>query len=162
MLSAAKEKRQHGSMQVPYSYYDCRMPDYFPGVPLHWHGEMELNYIKRGTGYFQYEDRLLTAHADRSYTEILQPFFSARRRIQAPISPEHSGYAALSASVHQIFRCIRENSAVSDLLLKSELLRFFYLLAASPEPIIPPCLRLLKTCGLCSPISRSTSPTRLP
>lgn len=30
MLSAAKEKRQHGSMQVPYSYYDCRMPDYFP------------------------------------------------------------------------------------------------------------------------------------
>lgn len=133
---------------------------------------MELNYIKRGTGYFQYEDRLLTAHAgdifliqpnlvhailpaeqesmfydtivfhqnmliggydDRSYTEILQPFFSARRRIQAPISPEHSGYAALSASVHQIFRCIRENSAVSDLLLKSELLRFFYLLAASPE-----------------------------
>lgn len=170
MLSAAKEKRQHGSMQVPYSYYDCRMPDYFPGVPLHWHGEMELNYIKRGTGYFQYEDRLLTAHAgdifliqlnlvhailpaeqesmfydtivfhqnmliggydDRSYTEILQPFFSARRRIQAPISPEHSGYAALSASVHQIFRCIRENSAVSDLLLKSELLRFFYLRGAA-------------------------------
>ena len=66
MLSAAKEKRQHGSMQVPYSYYDCRMPDYFPGVPLHWHGEMELNYIKRGTGYFQYEDRLLTAHAGDS------------------------------------------------------------------------------------------------
>ena len=140
MLSAAKEKRQHGSMQVPYSYYDCRMPDYFPGVPLHWHGEMELNYIKRGTGYFQYEDRLLTAHAGDIFLiqpnlvhAILQPFFSARRRIQAPISPEHSGYAALSASVHQIFRCIRENSAVSDLLLKSELLRFFYLLAASPE-----------------------------
>ena len=38
-----------------------------------------------------------------------------------------------AASVQQIFRCIRENSAVSDLLLKSELLRFFYLLAASPE-----------------------------
>lgn len=203
MLSAAKEKRQHGSMQVPYSYYDCRMPDYFPGVPLHWHGEMELNYIKRGTGYFQYEDRLLTAHAgdifliqpnlvhailpaeqesmfydtivfhknmliggydDRSYTEILQPFFSARRRIQAPISPEHSSYAALSASVQQIFRCILENSAVSDLLLKSELSASSI---CSPHrrnsaPIVPPCLRLLKTCGLCSPISRSTSPTRLP
>ena len=71
MLSAAKEKRQHGSMQVPYSYYDCRMPDYFPGVPLHWHGEMELNYIKRGTGYFQYEDRLLTAHAGDIF--LIQP-----------------------------------------------------------------------------------------
>ena len=185
MLSAAKEKRQHGSMQVPYSYYDCRMPDYFPGVPLHWHGEMELNYIKRGTGYFQYEDRLLTAHAgdifliqpnlvhailpaeqesmfydtivfqqnmliggydDRSYTEILQPFFSARRRIQAPISPEHSGYTALSASVHQIFRCIRENSAVSDLLLKSELLRFLSK---------PPARRCAVRRGVC-PKSRTT------
>ena len=71
MLSAAKEKRQHGSMQVPYSYYDCRMPDYFPGVPLHWHGEMELNYIKRGTGYFQYEDCLLTAHAGDIF--LIQP-----------------------------------------------------------------------------------------
>lgn len=171
-LSAAKEKRRHGSMQIPYSYYDCRVPDYFPGVPLHWHWEMELNCIKRGTGYFQYEDRLITAHAgdiiliqpnlvhailpaahasmfydtivfhqnmliggydDRSYTEILQPFFSARRRISAPISSKSPGYPALYASVRQIFRCIQEDSAVSDLLLKSELLRFFYLLAASPD-----------------------------
>ena len=81
MLSAAKEKRQHGSMQVPYSYYDCRMPDYFPGVPLHWHGEMELNYIKRGTGYFQYEDRLLTAHAGDNFSDSAEPrtCHSARR-----------------------------------------------------------------------------------
>ena len=43
-----KEKRQHGSMQVPYSYYDCRMPDYFPGVPLHWH---------RGDGAELYQTR---------------------------------------------------------------------------------------------------------
>ena len=56
MLSAAKEKRQHGSMQVPYSYYDCRMPDYFSPAYRCTAREMELNYIKRGTGYFQYED----------------------------------------------------------------------------------------------------------
>ncbi len=172
MLSAAKEKRQHGSMQVPYSYYDCRVPNYFSGVPLHWHGEMELNYVKRGTGYFQYEDRLITVHTgdiiliqpnlvhailpdkhesmfydtivfhqnmliggydDRSYTEILQPIFSARRRVLAPISPDAPGYPALCASVLQIFRCVHDNLAVSDLLLKSELLRFFYLLAATPS-----------------------------
>lgn len=47
MLSAAKEKRQHGSMQVPYSYYDCRMPDYFPGVPL----------LARGDGAELYQTR---------------------------------------------------------------------------------------------------------
>ena len=44
-LYAIKEKCQHGSIQVPYSYYDCGIPDYFTSVPLHWHSEMELNYI---------------------------------------------------------------------------------------------------------------------
>ncbi len=47
-LYAIKEKCQHGSIQVPYSYYDCGIPDYFTSVPLHWHSEMELNYIKSG------------------------------------------------------------------------------------------------------------------
>ena len=28
-----KEKCQHGSIQVPYSYYDCGIPDYFYHVP---------------------------------------------------------------------------------------------------------------------------------
>ena len=45
-LYAIKEKCQHGSIQVPYSYYDCGILDYFTSVPLHWHSEMELNYIK--------------------------------------------------------------------------------------------------------------------
>ena len=51
-LYAIKEKCQHGSIQVPYSYYDCGIPDYFTSVPLHWHSEMELNYIKSGNGFF--------------------------------------------------------------------------------------------------------------
>lgn len=50
-LYAIKEKCQHGSIQVPYSYYDCGIPDYFTSVPLHWHSEMELNYIKSGNGF---------------------------------------------------------------------------------------------------------------
>lgn len=150
MLSAAKEKRQHGSMQVPYSYYDCRMPDYFPGVPLHWHGEMELNYIKRGTGYFQYEDRLLTAHAgdifliqpnlvhailpaeqesmfydtivfhqnmliggydDRSYTEILQPFF------QPGAASRHRFHPNLPVMLHFLHPSIRFSAASVKTLL---------------------------------------------
>lgn len=170
-LYATKEKRQHGSLQVPYSYYDCGVPDYFPGVPLHWHGEMELNYIKQGTGEFKYEDRtfparpgdiiliqpnilhailpdehgslfydtivfhqnmLVGSYDDRCYTEVLQPLFSARRRVQIPISPSSPGYEALYASVQSIFHCIHENRATSDLLLKSELLRFFYLVATTP------------------------------
>lgn len=111
---------------------------------------MELNYIKRGTGYFQYEDRLLTAHAgdifliqpnlvhailpagqesmfydtivfhqnmliggydDRSYTEILQPFFSARRRIQ------HRFHPNIPVMLHFLHPSIRFSAASVKTLL---------------------------------------------
>ena len=48
--SNAHEKRRHSSYLVPYSYYESRIPDYFPFVPLHWHREWELNYVTDGEG----------------------------------------------------------------------------------------------------------------
>ena len=170
-LYAIKEKCQHGSIQVPYSYYDCGIPDYFTSVPLHWHSKMELNYIKSGNGFFKYEDQTISAkpgdifliqpnvlHAimsdehssffydtivfhqnmlvgsydDRCYTDILLPFFSSRRRVLVPVSQETPGYHELHDSVRTIMQCAHKNLATSDLLLKSELLRLFYLLASTP------------------------------
>ena len=170
-LYAIKEKCQHGSIQVPYSYYDCGIPDYFTSVPLHWHSEMELNYIKSGNGFFKYEDQTISAkpgdivliqpnvlHAimsdehssffydtivfhqnmlvgsydDRCYTDILLPIFSSRRRVLVPVSQAPPGYHELHDSVRTIMQCAHKNLATSDLLLKSELLRLFYLLASTP------------------------------
>lgn len=47
-----KEKRQHSSVLIPYSIYECSLPDSIPNVPMHWHGEFELNYILHGSGNF--------------------------------------------------------------------------------------------------------------
>ncbi|MBD5149412.1 MAG: AraC family transcriptional regulator [Oscillibacter sp.] len=47
-----REAKTHSSELVPYSYYESRIPDYFPGVPLHWHQELEINYIRSGSGEF--------------------------------------------------------------------------------------------------------------
>jgi hypothetical protein len=33
-LVSVKEKKQHSSLYVPYSYYACMIPDYIPVVPL--------------------------------------------------------------------------------------------------------------------------------
>ncbi len=52
MNKAAEEKRRHTSEIRPYSYYKCMIPDYFAQVPLHWHGEFEINYILEGCGEF--------------------------------------------------------------------------------------------------------------
>ena len=47
-----KEKRQHSSALIPYSYYECKIPDYFFCASLHWHPEFEINYIRKGSAEF--------------------------------------------------------------------------------------------------------------
>ena len=43
------EKKSHGSPLFPYNTYLCSIPLDFSHVPLHWHDELELIYIKKGT-----------------------------------------------------------------------------------------------------------------
>lgn len=47
-----EEKRRHSTAYMPYSCYECRIPYDFVNVPMHWHGEFEINYILRGQGEF--------------------------------------------------------------------------------------------------------------
>lgn len=52
-----EEKRRHSSLYIPYTYYECVVPTYFPCVPLHWHDEFEINLILKGRGMFRCNDR---------------------------------------------------------------------------------------------------------
>lgn len=45
-----QEKKSHGNPLFPYNTYLCSIPFDFTQVPLHWHDELELIYIKKGTG----------------------------------------------------------------------------------------------------------------
>ena len=44
-----QEKIPHGNPLFPYITYPCSIPLDFSRVPLHWHDEMEIIYIKKGT-----------------------------------------------------------------------------------------------------------------
>ena len=44
------EQRHHSSVTVPYSLYNCRLPEAFPTVPMHWHSELELDVVTEGKG----------------------------------------------------------------------------------------------------------------
>lgn len=44
------ETATHGDIVFPYNTYLCSIPLDFPRVPLHWHDELELIYIKKGAG----------------------------------------------------------------------------------------------------------------
>lgn len=45
-----QEKKAHGDAGFPYITYPCSIPLDFSRVPLHWHEEMEIVYIKKGRG----------------------------------------------------------------------------------------------------------------
>ncbi len=44
------EKKQHFDAEFPYNTYLCSIPLDFLQVPLHWHDEIELIYVKKGNG----------------------------------------------------------------------------------------------------------------
>lgn len=182
-----KENKQHSSALVPYSLYQCRIPEFYAGVPMHWHREFEINYILEGEGQFilgeeKYiaskgdiiivppnvmhaayategniliYDALVFHHSilgtgsnDRSITDCIQPIINGQLKITMLISGKHnsvsSDYAGndlatnsveenFQKCVKQIFESAKENNPLSDLLLKSELLRFFWLMESGMQ-----------------------------
>lgn len=44
------ENKTHYDSNFPYNTYLCTIPLDFTQVPIHWHEELELIYIKKGTG----------------------------------------------------------------------------------------------------------------
>lgn len=45
-----QENKTHNEFEFPYNTYLCSIPLDFKEVPLHWHDDMELIYIKKGQG----------------------------------------------------------------------------------------------------------------
>lgn len=45
-----QEKKIHGNPLFPYITYPCSIPLDFKNVPMHWHDDMEIIYIKKGSG----------------------------------------------------------------------------------------------------------------
>lgn len=46
----AQETKYHGTAEFPFNIYQCNIPLDFPLVPVHWHNDMEILYIKKGRG----------------------------------------------------------------------------------------------------------------
>ena len=55
---AYRETKAHGDEIFPFTIYPCAIPDLFPEVMTHWHEEMEIIYVKKGSG-------LITVDSDK-------------------------------------------------------------------------------------------------
>lgn len=164
---AERENRSHTSAEKPYSYYSCRIPDFFDAVPPHWHEEFEINYIREGNGVFRVEDSDIKACANdiiiiapntlhsvrtpengyivydtlvfsrdllgsaiqtRACTEYITPASNGVLRMNTRITDEDLGCRLLRNCISDAIYYAQNNSALCDLMLKSRLLEFIYLM----------------------------------
>ncbi len=42
------EQGRHGTPMFPVEYYDCEYPANLAGLPVHWHEEFEVTYVRKG------------------------------------------------------------------------------------------------------------------
>lgn len=168
----SKEKRIHSCDIKPFSYYKCIIPDHFNCVPMHWHNEFEINYIREGSAEFicgeekftsskgdiiitqpnvlhsiypgvnagQVYDTLVFSHeifgssnSDRYISECIRPLINGSMKIRTHITPEHHYYPELEIIAENIFACAKGNSPQLDMLMRSELIRLFWLLETEAE-----------------------------
>lgn len=57
-----KENKKHYDSDFSYNTYLCSIPKDFPCVPLHWHNEVEIIYIKKGSAKICVDGELYLIH----------------------------------------------------------------------------------------------------
>lgn len=77
---------------------------------------------------FIFNQSIFGSLEDRSGTELIRPLISGYNEIDIPISSDYLGYKKIRKSLSCIILCSKENNAKSDLILKSELFKLFWLL----------------------------------
>lgn len=70
---------------------------------------------------------------DRCAAECIKPIAKSGAEIITQITPEHIYYGELKTTVENIFSCAKGNTPQLDMLMKSELLRLFWLLEESGD-----------------------------
>ena len=77
------------------------------------------------------EELLGIGKEERCGISCIEPIINGNRKIIVPISSSHRAYEEIKNCVEQIFLCAKDNTPLADLRMKSELLRFLWLLEKS-------------------------------
>nr|WP_277935393.1 AraC family transcriptional regulator [Parablautia muri] len=77
------------------------------------------------------EELLGIGKEERCGISCIEPIVNGNRRIVMPVSKRNEAYEKIRECVEQIFICVKDNTPIADLYMKSELLRFLWLLEQS-------------------------------
>lgn len=74
-----------------------------------------------------------TNETDRFYQNCVLPLINGTLRVKSHITPDHCYYSELHKIIQNAFSCAKGDTARLDMLMRSELLRFFWLLETDAE-----------------------------
>lgn len=74
-----------------------------------------------------------TSDSDRFISECIRPLINGSMRVQIHITPEHHYYTELAMAAENIFSCAKGDSPQLDMLMRSELIKLFWLLETEAE-----------------------------
>lgn len=77
------------------------------------------------------------SESDRYMQKCILPLINGNLRIQNHITPEHCYYKEMQMTVENIFSCARGDTPQLDMLMRSELIRLFWLLENDAEEVSP-------------------------
>ena len=52
-LTVPRENARHGSIILPVNSYHCFVPETYTELALHWHEEMEITLVRKGTSDYK-------------------------------------------------------------------------------------------------------------
>ena len=88
MIPELKEDVTHGTKQYPYDQYYLRDIPHAFQIPVHWHEEMEIIYIKEGTLHVRIEGR--------DYEGKKNDMFFVKKQSKKLRNPKYSSNFALA------------------------------------------------------------------
>ena len=112
-----QEKISHGNPLFPYITYLCSIPLDFSYVPIHWHDEMEIIYIKKGHGIITVD-----------FTQYQVSAGTLALIIPVLYQPGDPYYKEISACVDANDEISKTNPPAYQLFIKSQLFMLFYIL----------------------------------
>ena len=133
-----QEKISHGDPLFPYITYLCSIPLDFGYVPMHWHDEMEIIYIKKekGTITVDFAQHTVTAgdialiskKTDTCNTDFLVPLISGNVSLPLLYTPDSPHYGEISACIDANDEICKTYPSGYQLFIKGQLFLLFYTL----------------------------------
>ncbi|MEG2394652.1 MAG: AraC family transcriptional regulator, partial [Ruthenibacterium sp.] len=126
-----RETKSHGRAAFAYNTYLCTIPQDFARVPQHWHDEMEIICIKKGSGTMQVD---LQPYAVEAGSLVFVAPQSGALHLPVLLQPGMAQYAQAAACIDRADEVCAAQPEGYPLFVKAQLFALLFALYTPDTP----------------------------